>query len=108
MLGTLLKPFPIPRLQKLKDAARNYPCQHCGKIGYTVAAHSNALAHGRGASFKTPDYMVAYLCGDPGGCHDLVDGRAGGLTLEEKRSMWNAAYAKTVALWFIERLVAVT
>ena len=107
MYGTLLKALPVPKLQKLKDAARNYPCQCCGKIGYTVPAHSNAQEHGRGAYFKTPDYMIAYLCGDPGGCHDKVDGRVPGLTLEQKRAMWNAAYAKTVLLWFAEHLVVV-
>ena len=88
-----LQKFETPaRLQKLLDAARDYPCQWCGKVGYTVPAHCNELALGRGAYHKTADFLVAYLCGDPGGCHDLVDGRAGGLELEVKRAMWNRAY----------------
>lgn len=97
-MQTLLKPFPVPRLQKLKDAAKDYPCAHCNRQdGTIVAAHCNELALGRGFAHKTPDYLVAYLCY---GCHDAVDGRAHGMTLEEKRSMWNRAFVQTYAwLW---------
>jgi hypothetical protein len=105
--GTLLKVLPIAKLKKLRDAAREYPCAHCRKEGFTVAAHNNELALGRGAYHKTPDFLVAYLCGDPGGCHDLVDGRAGGLTLEQKRAMWCRAYVQTVAWWFRDARVVV-
>lgn len=97
----------VALLGKLIGAARNYPCQNCGKVGFTVAAHCNAITMGRGAYFKTRDFLIAYLCGNPGGCHDLVDGRAGALSLETKRSMWYEAYAKTVAIWFEDKLVGV-
>lgn len=90
--------------KKLRDAAHDYPCVLCGKEGCTVGAHSNALEHGRGASKKTPDYMLAYVCND---CHDLIDGRRGGLPKEEKREMWLRAFARTVALWFRDGLVRV-
>lgn len=106
--GSLLKHDRIPGVTKLIARAKDYPCQCCGKVGFTVAAHSNALEHGRGASFKTPDFAIAYLCGDAGGCHDLVDGRSGGLSLEVKREMWLGAHAKTVAIWFVDRLIVVT
>lgn len=102
---SLLKPLPVPRLQKLKNAAREYPCAWChAKDGTVVAAHCNELALGRGFAHKTPDYLVAYLCHR---CHDTVDGRAGGLSLSEKRSMWNRAYVVTVSWWFRDGLVKV-
>lgn len=104
---TLLKTAEPAKLQKLINAARRYPCQHCGRSGFTVAAHSNSMNHGKGVGLKCPDYAIAYLCGDPGGCHDLVDGRAGGLSFEVKRALWYEAHAKTVALWFRDGLVIV-
>lgn len=107
-MRTLLKPLPVAKTSKLLQAARDYPCAHCHKQGYTVAAHCNELALGRGFSHKTPDFMVAYLCGDPGGCHDAVDGRAHGLPLAEKRAMWNRAYAVTVSWWFRDGLVVIS
>lgn len=96
--GSLLKAEKPKRLQKLLDGARDYPCAHCNaRDGTIVAAHNNELALGRGFAHKTPDYLVAYLCHT---CHDHVDGRAGRLTLEEKRAMWNRAFVQTYAwLW---------
>jgi hypothetical protein len=38
-------------------------------------------------------------------CHDEVDGRAGGLTKEEKREKWLSAFIRTVAIWFEEGVV---
>lgn len=104
---SLLKLEPPAKLQKLLLAAKDYPCANCNRHGYTVAAHSNELALGRGFGHKTPDYMVAYLCNIPGGCHDVVDGRSGGLSIEEKRSIWRRAYCVTVSWWFRDGLVTV-
>lgn len=104
---SLMKPEKPAKLQKLLDAARNYPCAHCGKEGFTVPAHNNELAFGRGAYHKTANDLVAYLCGDPGGCHDAVDGRAHGLSIEAKREMWHRAHTVTVAWWFRDGLVIV-
>lgn len=101
----LLKALPVPRTQKLLDAAKDYPCANCRTQNNTiVAAHNNELALGRGHSHKTPDYMVAYLCH---ACHDAVDGRAGGLQLHEKRAIWNRAYVVTVSWWFRDGLVTI-
>lgn len=89
----------VARTDKLKAAARKYCCVLCGKHEqYTVPAHCNDGAV-KGIGRKAPDWMIAYVCGDPGGCHDLIDGRAGGLSLEEKRAMWDRAYKLTVFLW---------
>lgn len=90
------------RSNKLKEAARDRPCVLCGSYGTTVAAHSNSLSHGRGMGHKAPDYYVAYVCQKH---HDEIDGRAGGLSKEEKREMWLSAWVKTVALWFDEGIV---
>lgn len=101
----LLKPEKPAKLQKLLDAARDYPCAHCKrKDGTVCAAHNNELAFGRGAYHKTAGYLVAYLCHD---CHDAVDGRAHGLSIEEKRAMWHRAHTVTVAWWFQDGLVIV-
>lgn len=90
------------RSAKLKKAANGQPCVLCRSVGTTVAAHSNSLEHGRGMGHKAPDYYVAYLCQ---GCHDRVDGRAGGLTKVEKRELWITAFIRTVAVWFEQGIV---
>jgi hypothetical protein len=102
---SLLKREKPRKLQKLLDAARDYPCAHCNRQdGTIVAAHCNELALGRGFAHKTPDYLVAYLCD---ACHNAVDGRSHGLTLEQKRTMWNRAYVVTASWWFRDGLVVV-
>lgn len=83
-------------------AASGRPCVLCGARGTTVAAHSNSLAHGRGAFHKAPDYYIAYVCQR---CHDEIDGRAGKFSKEEKRERWISAFIRTVAIWFEEGLV---
>lgn len=60
--------------------------------GPSVPMHSNALATGRGAGFKAPDWAVAAGCNEG---HDYIDGRKGGWTLEEKRSEWLLAFYRT-------------
>lgn len=96
----LLKHAPIPKLDKLREAARNYDCTLCGKHRiHTVAAHNNEVEW-KGIGKKAPGFLIAYVCGDPGGCHDRIDGRAGALPKEEKRSLWDLAFKRTVALWF--------
>ena len=92
------------RSQALLKAAHRFSCVLCGKVGYTVAAHSNALRHGRGIGHKADDFRVAFVCGE---CHDAIDGRVGALTKEQKREMWQHAHELTVALWFNESVVTV-
>jgi hypothetical protein len=104
--GTLFKLRTVPKVSKLLDSARHYPCAHCNRQdGTIVAAHNNELALGRGHAHKTPDYLVAYLCSV---CHDAVDGRSGGLKLEEKRALWNRAYVVTVSWWWRDGLIVVS
>ena len=101
---TALQKVKAFRSKKLTDAAEGRPCVLCGACGTTVAAHSNALSHGRGMGLKAPDFMVAYVCQRH---HDLIDGRAGLLAENDKREMWMRAWARTVKLWFDEGIVIV-
>lgn len=92
------------RSPKLLKAARDQPCVLCGSVGTTIAAHSNRVEHGHGTGCKAHDFFTAWVCQS---CHDLIDGRTGTLTKEEKQAMWNRAFQRTVALWFETGLVVV-
>lgn len=66
---------PPFRSDVLRDAARNEPCVHCGKLieGETVGAHYTGVRqgdYGRGIGQKAHDYLIAHLCAD---CHVLMD-----------------------------------
>lgn len=88
--------FRCPQILRL---ARDIPCCLCGaQNGTTVAAHANWQAFGKGKSIKAHDWAVAYLCM---GCHDIVDGRAGGLLRHEQQDEWSIGWAATVKLWKI-------
>lgn len=87
-----------PALLKL---ARDQACSHCGaEDGTTVAAHSNSNVHGKGASIKSHDCFVAFLCMK---CHSWLD-QGGGMdptgmwTVQEKAEMFRRAADKTM-LW---------
>ena len=90
-------PFRSEEMRKLASAAPN--CMNCGEVnrGQVVACHSNSLSHGKGIGQKAHD-VPAYLCGD---CHDLLDGRTGNLTREEKRAMFLESAYKTI-LWLLQ------
>jgi hypothetical protein len=90
----------IPKVEKLRLAAQHYDCVLCGKDKrFTVGAHCDELEFGKGAGKKTIGALLAYVCGDPGGCHDKIDGRAGGLSKEEKRELWRTAFMRTFWIW---------
>lgn len=88
-------------MSKLRESAREAP--HCFGC-YTpnpngdrlCLAHSNALADGRGAYHKSPDEKGAIVCFH---CHDLIDGRRGGLSKEAKREMHRIAAQRTMKWW---------
>lgn len=81
------------RSQKLMDAYRRIPCQHCGRDDGTVCgAHSNQGAHGKGRGIKADDNRAASLCSL---CHHAIDqGRI--LTAAERLAVWWDAHVKTV------------
>ena len=83
------------RNRKHLDLVHDCPCMCRFKhdcAGQTVPMHSNALAHGRGAYFKAPDWAVAAGCKD---AHDYIDGRKGKWSRDEKRSEWFLAFVRT-------------
>ena len=85
------------RNQKLLEAVRESPCQHCGRSdGTIVAAHSNQGRDGKGRSLKAHDYRIAALCYT---CHaELDQGRA--MSREERLNMWEDAHRATVGWLF--------
>lgn len=92
------------RSKKLLAAARNYACQSCGASGTTIAAHANSHRFGKGLGVKSEDQFTAYVCYN---CHDLIDGRSGKLSREEREAMWIDAWIKTVRIWFHDSIVEV-
>jgi hypothetical protein len=75
----------------LKNVA-NLPCQNCYIEGQTQAAHSNWSEHGKGRGIKASDEYTAALCQT---CHMELDSGAR-LTKEQRRSLWQMAYQRTV------------
>ena len=98
-------------MKTLRESAKQCPhcmnpeCMRPNPDGNLLClAHSNELRHGRGSHFKTPDIMGAILCA---GCHDLVDGRRGSLSREEKREMARLAHDRTLLWWVEEGFVVI-
>ena len=92
------------RSRPLLNSAKDQPCVICGSTGTTIAAHANSVALGKGTGIKAPDYYTAHLCQYH---HDLVDGRAGKLSKQEKEELWNSAFLRTVKRWFDQGIVTV-
>ena len=92
------------RNQKLLEAVRESPCQHCGKSdGTVVAAHSNQSRDGKGRSLKAHDYRIAALCFT---CHaELDQGRA--MSREERLNMWENAHRATVGWLFDNNIIGI-
>jgi hypothetical protein len=75
----------------LKNVA-SLPCQNCYIEGQTQAAHSNWSEHGKGRGIKASDEYTAALCQT---CHMELDSGAR-LSKEQRRSLWQMAYQRTV------------
>lgn len=92
------------RNQKLLEAVRDLPCQHCGLNDGTVcAAHSNQLRDGKGRSIKAHDYRIAALCFK---CHFELD-QGAKLSKQERLEIWEEAHRKTVGLLFERGMLTV-
>jgi hypothetical protein len=86
------------RNQKLLEAVRECPCQHCGREdGTVVAAHSNQGRDGKGRSLKASDAAIAALCYN---CHSQID-QGPTLSRQERVDIWENAHRKTMR-WLIE------
>jgi hypothetical protein len=90
-------------MSKLTESAQDAPhCFYCflqnPNRDLLCLAHDNSLAAGRGFAFKTPDDCGAIVCAY---CHDVIDGRRGGLSKEAKREMHRVAASRTMSWWKI-------
>ena len=85
------------RNDKLLEAVREFPCQHCGaQDGTVVAAHSNQQRDGKGTSIKAHDYRIAALCYR---CHHELDAGIK-LTKEQRQEMFEDAHRRTIGWLF--------
>lgn len=84
--------FDYVRSKKLLRAVASIPCQHCGREGYTQAAHSNWSEHGKGRSIKASDIYTAALCCT---CHSALD-QGSHLSREQRQDLWGNAWRRTV------------
>lgn len=82
------------RSPALLKAAREIPCQACGRDdGTVVAAHSNWQG-GKGRGIKADDNLIASLCFK---CHAEID-QGAKLSKSDRQTIWKQAHNKTVAL----------
>jgi hypothetical protein len=89
--------YSVYRNQKLLEALRESPCQHCGKQdGTIVAAHSNQLRDGKGRGIKAHDYRTAALCY---WCHMELD-QGKNLSKVDREELWENAHRKTIGWLF--------
>lgn len=86
-----VRKFEYVRDKRLRAMCQAMPCQHCGASGADWA-HSNWLEHGKAKGKKASDLYVAALCWP---CHSWLDQGKGNAA--DKRAMWDAAHASTVA-----------
>ena len=87
------------RSEKLREAYRLIPCQHCGVSDGTVCcAHANWARYGKGKSIKASDDRAASLCR---ACHYEID-QGHRLSKVERIEMWEQAHARSVRL-LVER-----
>lgn len=93
------------RNQKLLEAVRSSPCQHCGvRDGTIVAAHSNQLRDGKGRGLKAHDYRIAALCFR---CHAELD-QGSKMCKQERVNMWEDAHRATVGWLFENDVIGLT
>lgn len=74
-------------------------CQHCGKHAPSGCepAHANWSEYGKGAMLKAHDWAHAAMCHE---CHAALD-QGAHWTRDERRAMWERAFLKTLALYWV-------
>lgn len=95
MIG--MKPY---RNKKLLALAEECPtCMYCNapNHGQVVACHFNSIKYGKGMGQKAHD-ITAFMCNL---CHDLVDGRSGDLTKQERELVLYEGIYRTF-LWLLQ------
>ena len=92
------------RNQKLLEAVRDLPCQHCGiEDGTVVAAHSNQLRDGKGRGIKAHDHRIAAMCFK---CHAEID-QGAKMSKQERLNAWEEAHRRTIGLLFDRGILTV-
>lgn len=89
----MIRKFNYFRSKKHLKNVASLCCQHCGIDGYTQAAHSNQLQHGKGRGIKASDEYTAALCLK---CHYELD-QGKNLSKDQRIEMWEQAHKRTVA-----------
>jgi hypothetical protein len=80
------------RSEQYRRLVAAFPCAHCGKVGPSQAAHSDA--DGKAMQMKADDRTCYALCADtPGrrGCHSILG--ASGLLGKDMRRLLESKYA---------------
>lgn len=95
MRHVIQKQNPL-RSKKLTGLARGKPCfftfPHVCK-GDVVACHANWQIFGRGTGFKTPDWAIAFGCGD---AHNAIDNKLDKrLDQDQRQTEWMNAFVST-------------
>ena len=94
-------------MPKLRRSAKVAPhCMGClvpnlGEIALALA-HYNWQDGGKGVGCKVHDALGAILCSQREGCHDRVDGRSGGLSIDERKLLWLTGHVRTMDYWLQE------
>ena len=97
-------PFRSSELRFLAGKAPKCFCCGMANNGTVVAAHWRGLAYGAGTGLKSPDCLVAFVCGS---CHDQIDQRTGRIPAEDRFRMWADAHCKTFVWLFNEGFLLV-
>lgn len=88
----------IPRLRKTAmNATWCFSCMKPFPAGHLCLSHPNEQSAGKGMRLKAVDYLGAIVCKH---CHDLIDGRTGKLTRDQRQSMHREAHRRTLIWWF--------
>ncbi len=61
---------PMFRSEPLRRLVAALPCQCCGIVGHTQAAHANLRVYGKGLGMKASDAALMALCVE---CHAQLD-----------------------------------
>lgn len=83
---------PMFRSEPLRRLVAALPCQHCGLIGSTQAAHANLSVYGKGMGLKASDAALMALCV---GCHAALD-QGSAMTRSERLDFQHEMIAKTL------------
>lgn len=83
---------PMFRSEALRRLVAALPCQSCGLVGFTQAAHANLSVYGKGMGLKASDAALMALCVK---CHAELD-QGGLMTRDERLHFQHQMITKTL------------